>query len=86
MKEFVEKAAQKIQKLSSEQLEQLINSMQADNIVFTSIIESLSTGLIILNQDWQILMHNKAVERFIPFKTHHLDGNDEKLWQLVDDD
>lgn len=86
MKEFVEKAAQKIQKLSSEQLEQLINSMQADNIVFTSVIESLSTGLIILNQDWQILMHNKAVERFIPFKTHHLDGNDEKLWQLVDDD
>lgn len=86
MKEFVEKAAQKIQKLSSEQLEQLINSMKADNIVFTSIIESLSMGLIILNQDWQILMHNKAVERFIPFKTHHLDGKEEKIWELVDDD
>ena len=86
MNEFVKKASQKIQKLSDEQLAGLINSIKADNIAFLSIIESMPTGLVILNNDWQIVLHNKVAERFIPFKTHHLDSNEEKFWNLIDDE
>ena len=68
MTEFVKKVSSKLSKLSNEQLERLIDTMNAENDTFDSIIESLSTGLIIVDKNWRLMQTNKAVERLLPLK------------------
>lgn len=66
MKDFVKKASQKISKLSDEQVERLIDSLNAENDVLDSIVESLSTALVIVDGGWHIIKANKAAKRILP--------------------
>ncbi len=68
MKDFVKKASQKIDKLSNEQVEKLIETLSNKNEMLDSVIESLSTGLIILDKEWCVIKANKAANRFLPVK------------------
>ena len=52
MKDFVKKVSQKLSKLSQEQLENLIVSINNENDVLDSIMESLSSGLVIVDDDY----------------------------------
>ena len=87
MKDFVKKATQKIDKLSSEQLEKLIDLLNEENDVLSSVIESLSTGLIIVNKNWEILQSNKAADRYLPLKSRLSDSKNEGvcICELIDD-
>ncbi len=87
MNEFVKKVSQKISKLSPEQLKRLIYSVSEENNVLLSSIESLSTGLMILDMDFRCLKSNKTIERFLPFKMRLNDDKSKKqhIWDLVDD-
>ena len=65
MSEFVKKVQSKISKLSTEQLELLFDSINSKNSMFSSIIESLSTGLVIVDTKWRIFQKNKAADRLL---------------------
>lgn len=88
MKDFVRRISQKISKLSSEQLERIIDDLSAENNSFDSILESLSTGLLIVDSDWKLLQHNKASERLLPFSVSLKENRAENmpLWLLIDDE
>ncbi len=88
MSEFVRKVSQKLSKLSAEQLERFFESMHNENKTLSSTLESLSTGLVIVDGDFRYMKSNKAAERLVPFKKR-LSGDkigEVPLWELVDDD
>lgn len=87
MKGFVKRVSQKISKLSDEQVEQLIEAINEENDTLDSILESLSDGLVIVDEEWHLLQTNKSAERYLPFKVRPGEQKSEsdKVWDLVDD-
>lgn len=88
MSEFVRKISQKLSKLSPEQLERVIESVNGENKTLSSALESLSTGLVLVDGDFRLIRANKAAERLVPFKKR-LSGDkagESPLWELVDDE
>ncbi len=89
MKGFSKKISRKISRLPPEEVEKLVDSISGENEALYSILESLSTGLLICDEDWHLIQLNKAAERLIPLKYH---GNDmryveieEPVWEIIDD-
>jgi signal transduction histidine kinase len=87
MKGFVKRVSQKISKLSDDQVEQLIDAINEENDTLDSILESLSDGLVIVDEEWHLLQTNKAAERYLPFKTRPVEQRSENVpvWTLIDD-
>lgn len=86
MTNFNKSVAQKLSKLSEAQIQKLFSSITSERDALSSIIESLSLGLIILDKDYKIVLANKAAERCLPFTVRPLPKNDSsKLWELVAD-
>lgn len=85
MSDFFKKASSKISKLSPEQIERLMENAGRQNSVFSSIIESLSTGLIIVDNEFRIIQINKAALRLL-FNLRKSDElNGEFLCDLIED-
>ena len=82
---LVKRVSRKISKLSDEQVEQLFDALTEENEVLDSIFESLSTGLIICDEDYRIMQSNKAAERFIPFTVRPSDIRISEIpvWEAV---
>lgn len=86
MNNFVKKASSKLSKLSDEQLEQLLETVMTQNNIFDSVMESLSSGIILLDMEWKIISMNKAAERNLPFILLQSEQKNEHfLWDLIDD-
>ena len=87
MRGFVKRVSRKIAKLSPDQVEVFLNALNDENDTLDSIFESLSDGLIIVDDFWRLLSNNKAAERYIPFKIRPDDNRAESLflWDLIDD-
>ncbi|MBP3710004.1 MAG: PAS domain S-box protein [Treponema sp.] len=88
MSEYFKRVREKISKLSHEQLKELLDSVSDENEIFTSIFESLSAGLIIVDKSWKLLLANKAAERYLPLSIRLDDAKFETvpLPHLVDDE
>ena len=88
MKEFSRRVSQKIDKLSPNQIQQLVEDFYAHTEMLDSIFESLVTGLIIVDEDFCLLKINKAAERFLPFKSNPEDSKSEKnvVWNFIADE
>lgn len=71
MKNFVKRATAKVSKLAPDQIEKLFDSISIENEAMDAVIESLGTGLMVCNLDWQLIMSNKALERMIPLKQRY---------------
>ncbi len=87
MKAFNKTIFSKLNKLSEPQIQKIFESVTAQNEMLSSIIESLSTGLLIVDKEGRLLLSNKASERFIPFSVRPDDIRDEatKLFEIVSD-
>lgn len=86
MKQFVKKATAKISKLSDEQVENLFRILQSENETLNCVMESISTGVILVDNEWRGMRFNKACERILPFKIRPTDPKAESLfiWELID--
>ncbi|MCR5218009.1 ATP-binding protein [Treponema sp.] len=85
MNEFFKKASSKISKLSPEQLTSLIEALYSENNSFHSILESLSTGLIITDNDWHIIQKNKAADRLLQLKHRSSDSLESSIvWDCIE--
>ena len=63
MRGYVKRLYQKASKLSKEQLLELLNDVVQDNDDLYSIIESLSTGLLIVDKDFHLLQFNAIISK-----------------------
>lgn len=85
MNDFVKNAYKKISKMTPEQVSDLMQSLINEKENLGSIFESLSTGLLIVDTDWNLHHHNKASERLLPFSSRPVDGDSGKIWDLIKD-
>lgn len=91
MKDFVNRVSSKISKLTSEQIEQVLEDFADANEILQSIFDSLSDGLLICDINWNIKTYNKILERFVKLNfrnadLHHLDSKENiPVWEIVQD-
>ena len=92
MKALVKRLSNKISKLSPDQVQNVFTQLVEENDSLLSVIESLSTGLVICDKNWKLLQSNKAGERFLPltsryYELKHQDSSfDDEVWNFVDDE
>ena len=88
MQGFSKRVSQKISKLSCAQIEQLVVSLTGENGTLRAIMESLQTGLVIIDPNWNVLYANKAAERYIPFKVRPEDPKAENtpVYKIIADE
>ena len=67
MHDYVKRITKMIPKLSQEQLQRIIKNVANENAMLDSILESLTTGLIVVDKQWRILKFNKISERFLSY-------------------
>lgn len=87
MHDYVKRITKMIPKLSQEQLQRIIKNFANENAMLDSILESLTTGLIVVDKQWRILKFNKISERFLSF-IHFEDETNrryKKVWELISD-
>ena len=92
MKALVKRISNKISKLSPDQVQNVFNQLVEENESLLSVIESLSTGLVICDKNWKLLQSNKAGERFLPLTSRYYEikqqdsSFDDEVWNFVDDE
>ena len=86
MSDYFRRVSEKIAKLPSEQVKEFLEDVCSENEIFDSVLESLSTGLVIVDKDWKLILTNKAAERYVPFSIRPDDAKAESvlLPRLVD--
>ena len=87
MQTFSKRVSQKIEKLSPAQIQTLVKDLTEGSELFSSIFQSLSVGLIIVDKDWMLVEINKAAERYLPFSMHPDDprAEEKRIWEIIDD-
>ena len=87
MRDYVKRVTKMIPKLSQEQLQRVIKNVANENAMFDSILESLTTGLIVVDKQWRILKFNKISERFLSFIHFEDESNRryKKVWEMISD-
>ena len=86
MSEFVKRVSQKMPKLSKEQLSLLLKKAVETNEDLTSIIDSLSIGLLIVDKNFILKQNNTIVKSMLPLKTALDDTKafSTPIWELID--
>ncbi|MEE3313880.1 MAG: ATP-binding protein [Treponema sp.] len=86
MNDFNKNVLKKFPKLTHEHAEKIVKKLISDNDRYDSILESLSTGLAVVDKDWHLLQTNKAAERLIPLNPRILERkSDYYVWELIED-
>lgn len=87
MSEYFRRVSEKVSKLTDEQVKDFLDDIAGENDMLDSILESLSTGLIIVDESYKVLLTNKAAERYLPFSIRPDDPRAETvaLWEMIDD-
>lgn len=88
MKAFNKKFTEKLSKLPIEQIESIVEVLSSENEAMFSILNSLSTGLLICDENWKLLKKNKAANRLLPIKNWNTDCKNlefDYVWNIIDD-
>lgn len=87
MQEFSKRVSQKLDKLSSAQIQRIIEDNCGKTELFSSIFQSLQSGLVIVDEKFLLININKAAERYLPLKSSFDKfSDDEPVFNYIDDD
>ena len=88
MRSYVKRVKQKAEKLSKEQILTLLENIADENESLYSVLESLSTGLLIINDDFQLVRYNQIAESWLPFSERLEDilGSENPIWEYIEDE
>ena len=88
MRSYVKRVQQKAEKLSKEQVLSLLEDIVDENESLYSVLESLSTGILIINDDFQLLRYNQIAESWLPFSEglEDIPGSDKAIWEYIEDE
>ena len=88
MRSYVKRVKQKAEKLSKEQVLSLLEDVADENESLYSVLESLSTGLLIIDDDFRLLRYNTIAESWLSFSEHLEDilGSDNAIWEYIEDE
>lgn len=84
---YVKRVIEMLPKLSEEEVRRLFKSVASENSLLDSIIESLPTGLVIVDKKWKILQKNKAANRFLfSGGVDESKSENEPIWNLISEE
>lgn len=86
MSSFVDKATSKISKLSPEQISRILQSQKKDLEVRNNVLNSITNGLFLLNDEGTVVYHNKYATLFLPLKGNTDDFTGKKFSDVVSDE
>lgn len=88
MNNYVKRISQKVDKLSKEQILELFDDVIDENTSYKSIINSLSSGILILDNKFILQRNNTIAESRLPFKGRLADAkkSDYPIWTYIDDE
>ena len=88
MRGYVKRVKQKAEKLSKEQVLTLLEDIVDENESLYSVLESLSTGLLIINDDFKLVRYNQIAESWLPFSERLEDilGSENPIWEYIEDE
>ncbi|HKK49358.1 MAG TPA: ATP-binding protein [Alkalispirochaeta sp.] len=84
MRGFVRRALEKLSKLDSEQLEQLLQTVAVENERLAVVLDSMNDGVLVTDEEHRLILVNKAAERLIPLVSGRIIG-DRPLWSVIAD-
>ena len=84
MRKFVERALEKYEKLTDEQVRTLILQLSEENERAQAVLDSLTDGLLVADDEHALVLFNKAAERLLPITGAA--GYDELLWECILDE
>jgi two-component system, sporulation sensor kinase E len=82
MNKFIRKAIQKLPKLTSEQIEQLIDLLADENEMLSVVLDSMEDGIIVTDLDNRIKIISKTTRRLLPM---HNETDEKVLWAVISD-
>jgi two-component system, sporulation sensor kinase E len=83
MKRFVRRALAKLEKLDPQSIRSLIEAVSTENELFDMVMDSMASGIVVLDGASHVLLANKASERLIPMdRADLLEG---PIWDAVSD-
>ena len=83
MRKFIERALERLPRLDEEQVRSLIQYIASENDLLSTVLDSMTDGLVVLNTRHSVTLHNKAAERLLPFAKG--DIAESLLWESVTD-
>lgn len=87
MRGFLEKVIKSLPKLSDEQVKRVLLEISNEHQLLTSVIDSLQTGIVIVDKEWKILQFNKFAERILFSNSlDEIKYDSEEIWNLLDDE
>ncbi len=88
MNNYVKRISQKVDKLSKEQILELFDDVIDENKSYKSIIDSLSSGILILDNKFILQRNNTIAESRLPFKGRLADAKNSEypIWTYIDDE
>ncbi|THB66275.1 MAG: PAS domain S-box protein, partial [Spirochaetaceae bacterium] len=82
MSKFVQRALQKLPKLSTEQIHDLVSQLSGRVEKLELVLDSMSEGVVVANLQNQVLLANKAAERLFLLPGIEC-PQDFKIWELI---
>lgn len=88
MQSYKKRIAQKAEKLSKEQLLKLLEDTFEENESLYSILESISAGMMIVDNNFCLMRSNTILESRLAFKTHLEDAKSSRIpiWEIIEDE
>ncbi|MDR0451880.1 MAG: PAS domain-containing protein [Treponema sp.] len=83
MRDFIQRALTKLNKLTPEQMQDLLISAAAEIDRMETVLDSLNEGVMVCDAQHRLVMANKFAERFLPQNREH---ENDQIWTLIKDD
>jgi PAS domain S-box-containing protein len=84
MRDFIKRALTKLYKLTPAQVEELLNLAAEEVSRLETVIDSLTDGILVLDENHCLVMANKFAERILPLSK--FEGSPVPVWKVVQDE
>lgn len=84
MSRFYQKAIERLDRIDTMQAGTLLRGLAAENDLLAMVLESMTDGIIVLDEAHGVRLVNKAAERLLPFAADEPTGR--SVWQVIDDE
>ncbi|MDR1446307.1 MAG: ATP-binding protein [Treponema sp.] len=84
MRDFIKRALTKLYKLTPAQVEELLNMAAEEVSRLETVIDSLTDGILVLDENHCLVMANKFAERILPLSK--FEGSPVPVWKVIQDE
>lgn len=83
MREFIKRALQKTSRMNGEQIQSLLSLVTEEYETLDSVLDSISTGVLVCDSFHIVTQNNKASARILPLEYH--DMQEKPVWACIRD-